>query len=206
MANEVSDAELMRRYSAGEAAAFDEIVRRYQSPLFRFLKRCCGSSEDAVDLVQETFVHVFRAACRYDPERSFRTWIFTIARRLALDHAESCAQRQRGELHRPAHGRPTRRGEGEDPEGALPDPFADLDSGVNVARAVAAREAVDRLAEGVSALPGEYREIFLLRYEEDLELQEIADILGISVGAAKVRLHRARERLRELLGSSLETE
>src|SRR5882724_10741370 len=92
-----SDEDLMARVATGDAAALAELCRRYERPLYRFLTRHAGPT-DAEDLYQETWLHLVRAASRFDPARRFSTWLFQIAVNLARD----AHRRRRPETHDPA--------------------------------------------------------------------------------------------------------
>ena len=82
----IEDAELIRRSLTGDQRACRDLVRRYQRQVYSVLLRVVRRSEDAEDLTQETFVRMFRALDRYDPERPFTAWLFTIATRIGIDH------------------------------------------------------------------------------------------------------------------------
>ena len=81
----LSDDECIARAQRGEAAAFAELVRRFQDRVFRFLLRLTRTREDAQDLTQETFMHAYTALPRWQPEAQFSTWLLRIARNLAYD-------------------------------------------------------------------------------------------------------------------------
>src|SRR5262245_16061413 len=81
-----ADEELARRAQGGSLSSFEELVRRYEARLWTFLSRACRNDADGADLTQETLVTAFRKLDRFDPERSFETWVFTIARRKCVDH------------------------------------------------------------------------------------------------------------------------
>ncbi len=166
------DEELARRAQSGCAASFEELARRFQVPLVHFLQRW-GSREDAEDLAQDTLLRAFRNLHRYRPSWPFATWLFTIARRLSINH-----RRRR----RPA------------PAG---DALDDLEhSGPQPAELVARAESRRRLwALAADVLSEPQMTATWLHYVEEMPLAEVARVLGRSQVAAKVTLHRARKRL-----------
>jgi RNA polymerase sigma-70 factor (ECF subfamily) len=173
----ISDHSLMRRAAAGDASAFDEIVRRHQAAVYRFARAVSGSREAAEDLLQETFLAAWKAAATYRAEASLRTWLLTIAR-----HA---AWRDRGRpFLEPLDGQTfdmlgMEAGWGQvDPEGLA----------VSAERRARLRAALERLDP-------EDRTVIVLRDLEELTGEETAAVLGIGVAAMKSRLHRARLRL-----------
>jgi len=184
---EPTDEELMRAVQAGDDAAFPLLYRRYERRLLAFLAPYVGDPALAEDLLQETFLRVFRQRASYEPRSAFRTWLFTIARNLALDQF-----RRRRSLREatPPLGEGSR--VGEDPE-RLPDPAPDP-LGV-----LAARDAVTALRAALLELPEEDRAVILLSRLESLRYREIAEILGSTEGAGKVRAHRALLALRKRL-------
>ena len=158
--------------------AFRELVRRHALPLTRGLRALLSEGADLEDVVQETFLRVYQARARYEPgQASFATWLQTIARRQALDLLRK--RRRRG-LEPLEH----------EPESRLPTPEARL-QGAGLQATV--RAAVDRL-------PPLDREVLLLRHDEELSYDVIAQRLETSPSAVKQRVFRARKRLRELLG------
>src|SRR5574337_1322937 len=178
---ESSDEELMRALRAGDQAAFDALYRRYRNRLYAFLVRYTGDPAAAQDLFQETFLRVFRDRARYEPRAAFVTWLFTIARRLYLDHL-----RAGGRAKEILIGSPT----------ALAT-IPDIESGP--LRAVENAEEERRLAAALVGLPEKDRAILLLSRLEGRRHAEIAKILGTSEGAVKVRAHRALLALRRTL-------
>lgn len=184
---ESTDEELMRGVRAGDEAAFPLLYRRYERRLLAFLVPYVGDLALAEDLLQETFLRVFRQRASYEPRGAFRTWLFAIARNLALDQF-----RRRRSLR----GSTSPLGEGslvgEDPE-RLPDPAPDP-LGV-----LAGRDATTALRSALLDLPEEDRAVILLSRLEGLRYREIAQILGTTEGAVKVRAHRALLTLRKRL-------
>jgi RNA polymerase sigma-70 factor (ECF subfamily) len=132
----------------------------------------------AEDVFQQTWVQVAERISRYDAARPFAPWLFTVARNLALDHLRRVAPSSLEEAGEPAV-----------PPGGADDPFA---------RAVAA-ERGSWLLDAMGALAPLDREVLFLRFEGELELNELAVTLGVKVPTAKARLYRALARLRERL-------
>ena len=175
-----SDEHLMQEVRAGSLAAFQLLYDRHRRGLFTFLLRFLGERQSAEDLLQEAFLRVFASRDTYRPVAAFRTWLFTIARTLALDHLR--ARKGNTAL---------------DPEQAL----ARLtDPGATPPEQVEARELLERLETAVLELPPAEREVLLLSRFAGLTHTEIADVTGISPGAVRVALHRALRRLRNSLG------
>jgi RNA polymerase sigma-70 factor (ECF subfamily) len=173
-----TDQELLEAILAGEESAFIEIYRRYKDQVYRFAYRMTGSPDSARDVTHSCFVRLLEVPSRYDRQRaSLGTYLCAAARNLSLRQA-SRAWRERSvavspEL-RPAPG---------------PSP---LDTLLEDERASVVREAL-------SALAPLHREVLILAEYEDLDLARIAQIVGAEVGAVKVRLHRARKKLRAAL-------
>ena len=171
-----SDEELARRAQQGCSADFEELVRRFQVPLLRFLQgRVAG--EEVEDLVQETFVRAYQNLHRYRPVWRFPTWLFTIARRLSMNQQ----RRKRPRADYTAL---------ESVEAATPQP-ADF-----VAEEESRRRLWD-LAEEV--LTERQMTAIWLYYVEEMPLKEIARVVGCSHGAVKTMLFRARKKLMPLV-------
>ncbi len=179
-----SDEELARRAQEGCTASFEELVRRFQVPLLHFLRRWT-STEEAEDLVQDTFIRAYRNLHRYRPTARLATWLFTIARRLSINR-----QRKR----RPVADSPTL----EYAEGDAPPP------GQIVAEQESRRRLWD-LADEV--LSERQRTVLWLYYVEDMSVGEVAQVVGHSRGAVKTMLFRARRKLSTVLvGTEFEPE
>jgi RNA polymerase sigma-70 factor (ECF subfamily) len=178
------DAELVRRCLSGDQRACRDLVRRYERPVYSVLMRVVRSSEDAEDLVQETFVKVFRALDRYDPERPFSAWIFTIASRLAIDHF----RRRRVKTVSLNVSEP---GSTEERTMDVEDPGLKPDEITSHAEE---ESATSKLIDG---LPEHYRIVVLLRHQQDLSYEEIAEALNLPLGTVKARIHRARALLKD---------
>lgn len=161
------------RALAGDEDAFAMLVRRHQNALYRYGRGLGIDHDTALDLVQETFVKAFarRGQCR--EEDKFRSWLFRIFRNTMLDWAKNVRRTEVSTLD-------------------VEDPADEAD----LAERHALREAI---GDALAALPPILREAFLLRHSLDHPYEEIAAIAGISLSAAKMRVARAREALREAL-------
>lgn len=172
----------MARARRGDREAFDEVVRVHHRLVFAYARRVLGDDEAAVEATQETFVRAWRYRASCDPPR-VRAWLMGIVANRARD-----ALRARGAWPGPL----------EDP-GALP---ARDQGGLALLARGALREEV---ARAIDALPPEQREVVALRYLSDLSYEEVAEALGLSVGAARMRALRAREALARALARLVES-
>jgi RNA polymerase sigma-70 factor (ECF subfamily) len=171
-----SDEVLMARFCEGDSAAFDALFQRYVRPMHGYLTRLTGSAATADDIVQHTFLSLVRARGRFQPGARFKPWLYAIATNAARDHQRR--GRRPEELTE----------EGELPATIAADTPGPRDSGLE--RAV--QRALDALPEG-QRIP-----IIMHRFE-GMGFAEIADALGLTESAVKVRAHRGYARLRELL-------
>jgi RNA polymerase sigma-70 factor (ECF subfamily) len=170
---------LPERFARGEAAAFDELVRRYHPAVARLARRLLGWSSDAEDVVQEVFLAALKNATRYRKQSTLETWLTTITLNKCRSHRRGLLSRLR--LLAGLGARPV------DPSPPADVPAAEADSFRRV------QAALQRLS------PRE-REVIVLHYLEQKSAAEIATLLGVRRGAAEVRLSRARTRLREIVG------
>ena len=178
-----SEGETLRRCLAGDEQAYRDLVRRYQRQVFSLARRMVGSAEDAEDLTQETFVRMFRALERYDASRSFPAWLFTIATRLCIDHLRRRRVRPISMVQRDAATDEDYTLEIED-QGPRPDELAVL------------AEEEGRVQDLIDSLPHHYRIVVMLRHQQDLSYEEIAEALHLPLGTVKARIHRARALLK----------
>jgi RNA polymerase sigma-70 factor (ECF subfamily) len=176
----------MLAYQAGDISAFEELFARYKTRMFNYFRRLLKDPAHVEDLFQTLFLRVHRARETYRPQAAFSTWIYTIARNLARDAVAKNATEERHE----ARGRSgtaaeamslpeSMRGEEGTPEAALRH-----------------KETARRLSEAFFSLSPEAREILVLSKYEGLSFPHIAELLGCSVSAAKVRAFRALRALR----------
>lgn len=181
----LSDGELATLSIAGRQAAFAEIVRRYRQPIFRLARAFVGEVDEALDLVQETFVAAHQALARYDPQRPMRAWLSTIAVNKCRDWARKRAVRRFFSFAAPL----------DEQAEIIADDQAAIDD------AVADRQELARVTRAISTLPMNLREPLVLRTIEGLSQAETAEVLGISQKAVETRLYRARARLLKKLGA-----
>jgi RNA polymerase sigma-70 factor, ECF subfamily len=167
------DTELIGRWRSGDSVAFEELVRRWQAPISRFLARQVGRTELAADLCQEVFLRVFRAGPRYRESGAFSTWLYRIAVNLARD-----AVRRRRDV------RP------------LPDDLAQAAPALSPCEQ---RERIAAVSAALADLPANLREVLVLRHYEGMNFEQIARILDTPASTLKSRFAAALDRLRTRL-------
>jgi RNA polymerase sigma-70 factor (ECF subfamily) len=172
--------DLVNHAKAGEHRAFEELVRRTASDTFTLARRLVSDDDDARDVVQEVYLRAFRSIGRFRGDAQFTTWLYRITANCAATHLGKRRRNGHDELN-------------DDIE--LPDAKADHDPALAADAAMLRRRLEDAIAE----LPPRLRAVVVLRDVYDLNHAEIAAELGISESAAKVRLHRARRRLRTVV-------
>ncbi|MEN3203051.1 MAG: sigma-70 family RNA polymerase sigma factor [Atribacterota bacterium] len=185
---EQSDREIVREVLNGNQDLFSILVARYERPIFNYVYGMVRHRQDAEDLTQEAFVKAFFALKTYKDSFEFSTWMYRIARNVCLDYFRRQKIRSFFSLNTPV---------GEEKEGEVED-F--LPSDKDPEEGVLEGEILERVSQAVEKLPWKFREVIVLRYIEELPYEEIAQILGIPVGTVKTYLHRAKEKLREILG------
>jgi RNA polymerase sigma-70 factor (ECF subfamily) len=181
----VLEGELLERARTGDSQAFGRLVGAYEDLIYGLVFRMVRDPSLAEELTQDTFVRAHRSLESFRGEARFTTWLYRIAVNLCHDQRGSLAARNR-----------SRETSLEASEASRADPPA---TGALPDEALEAREIEVLFQAGLDALPAKYREAFLLRHQENLSYGEIAAILEISEGNAKVRVHRAREMVLEAL-------
>jgi RNA polymerase sigma-70 factor (ECF subfamily) len=174
----VCDWDLVTRARAGDMDAFAELVRRYQRPVIQFCFRMVGSTQDAEDLAQDSFVRVYRHLHRLRPQAKFSTVLFGIARNLVLNFLRDAKRRG----HRVTESLDARASVGQDT--GRPDREARL------------REIEALVERGMALLGPEHREVLVLREINGMDYASIARIIRCRQGTVKSRLARARRELR----------
>ena len=172
----------------GHQDAFEEIVTLFQHRLYQVCYRMLGNAQEAEDIAQEAFVRAYTNIHTYDQNRKFSTWLFRIATNLCIDRIRK----------------------------KKPDYYLDAEvpgtEGLNMYSQIAApgelpeeqvekMEMQERIHYEIGRLPDKYRSVIILRYIEELPLQEIGDILKLPLGTVKTRVHRGREALRKQMSN-----
>jgi RNA polymerase sigma-70 factor (ECF subfamily) len=181
------DRDAVRRVQAGDTEAFEPLVEKYKRKVFRLAYQVLRDQEEALDVAQEAFVKAFRALPAFKGDSAFYTWLFRITMNVALDRKRQRATRAKSlgtDDVPPEEWERTATSTDPDPE--------DVASGV---------ERRERIRKGLDSLSEHHRTIIILSDIEGLQYREIAEVLGIPMGTVMSRLHHARKRLREVLGS-----
>ena len=181
--NDSSDEDLMLRYAAGEAAAFDQLYARHRSGLFRFIQRQFKERAQAEEIFQEVWINLIKSRERYTPAARFRTYLYTLAHNRMIDHF-------RRHSSEPLW------------DGEVSEEKPDVIAGLPASRVdephvrVLSRQQGEYLLRLLEGLPAVQREVFLLTEEGGLSLGEIAEATGVSTETAKSRLRYAIAKLR----------
>jgi RNA polymerase sigma-70 factor (ECF subfamily) len=170
----------------GDPEILDSLIDTYHQRLLRYLMSLTGNRPAAEDLFQETWLHVLERGRQYRSRWKFEVWLFSIARHLVIDAARRKKAASLEELMDPEAGT------GFEPSGREPSPFEELMAG----------EEGRRMMQVLSRLPAGYREVLILRFHEDLSLEEIAAIIKAPLSTVKSRLYRGLEALRTTMEQS----
>ncbi len=183
------EAALIAQLRAGDEAAYEQVVRAYGGRLLAVARRIVGTEEDARDVVQDAFLNAFKSFARFEGNAKLSTWLHRIVVNAALMKLRTRKRKPEQSI-----------------ESMLP---SFLDDGHHEERFQSWDEPVDKVMERkearelvrqqIDALPEGYRTVLVLRDIEGLDTEETAKVLGLSVNATKIRLHRARQALRTLL-------
>nr|WP_275984042.1 RNA polymerase sigma factor SigW [Paenibacillus hamazuiensis] len=180
------DTRLAKLARNGDRGAFAQLVDLYQDKIYHLAYRMMGNAQEAEDVVQETFLRVYSNLERYDETQKFSTWIYRIATNLCIDRL-----RKR---------RTTYSLDAEMPEGEGSDWYSLMPSNEDTPeKQVIVSETQQQIRESIDTLPEKYKSIVILRYLQDMSLQEISEVLTMPITTIKTRLHRGREFLRKKL-------
>lgn len=186
---QLADEELAQLAAQGDFDAFEELARRYSSPLFKFASGMVHNQEDAAEILQQTLIQAHRALPRRNPDASFRSWLFTIARHKCVDHSRKRRWLTFSDLT------------GRDEKSTLLEQITDP---APLPEEIIEQQATRQLLkEAIAALPERYRAVIALRYTADLTFGEIGQVLQIPENSAKTYFQRAKGLLREYLTEKL---
>lgn len=178
----LTDVELAQASAAGDVSAFEELYRRHRRKVYSLCLRMLGNVPDAEDLTQEVFLQLYRKIGTFKGAAALSTWLYRLTVNRVLMYVRTHHRQQEEQLH-----------EGEE--------IAQTEAMKRPRQDGSIIDRID-LERAIRRLPPGYRAVFLLHDVEGYEHDEIARLLGIAVGTTKSQLHKARMKLRELLGAS----
>ncbi|MFO8175880.1 MAG: sigma-70 family RNA polymerase sigma factor [Longimicrobiales bacterium] len=193
--SDLTDEELVDAHRKERPGAFRELYGRYQGRLSHFIRKRTGASERVQDLLQETWVRVARHLHRFDTDRRFSTWVYTITANLCKNELRNRSRSRMVSMGTLEARRDTERG---------PIQFEDLSFLPD--RLYEKRETRALVEQTVRALPQHHREVFQLREIKGRSYQNVADTLGIRLGTVKSRLHRARTEFAQRIAPLVDAE
>jgi RNA polymerase sigma-70 factor (ECF subfamily) len=186
------DQDLVARFKSGDAAAFDTMVERYWGRIYSMVNQLLRNSQDAEEVTQDAFIRAHRGLGNFRGDSSFSTWLYQIATNLARNRYWYWWRRRRDQsisFDAPLGG---------DSDMTLADVIpAEVETPDDI---TVTQEFVSNIGRGMEKLGRKHREILILRNVKNLSYEEIAAILGISIGTVKSRIARARDSLRSKMG------
>jgi RNA polymerase sigma-70 factor (ECF subfamily) len=186
------DQMLVDRFKKGDGAAFDQMVSRYWNRIYSMVNQLLRNPQDAEEVTQDAFIRAHRGLVNFRGDSAFSTWLYQIATNLARNRYWYWWRRRRDKsvsIDAPVSG---------DNEMTLAEIIpAEVETPDDI---TVTQEFVSRISQGMDRIGAKHREILILRNVKNLSYEEIAEILGISIGTVKSRIARARESLRSKLG------
>lgn len=187
-----SDAELVARCQEGDARAFDELVTRYRGKVYAMIYNMVKSEADAWDLAQEAFIKAWKALPKFEARSSFYTWLYRISHNVTYDWMRKRKIQAEGEFDESVQ-------QSVDPK-AKTIPFKEALPDEKLQH----QELRERIEQAIAQLSPEHRAVILLKEVEGRQYNEIAEIVGISIGTVMSRLFYARKKLQSLLSDVYE--
>ncbi len=175
------DSRIVGEVLNGDVNAYALLVKKYQRPIYNLMYRATGSKELSMDMTQETLVRAYEKLERFDPARSFFSWLYAIGMNLARDYLRK-AGREAHLFERPF------------------DEINTADGSTDLEIRLECKLEMSRVLKVMEKLPLDYREALILRFQKELSMKDLAGALSISVSGAKMRVHRGLKELRTLLG------
>jgi RNA polymerase sigma-70 factor, ECF subfamily len=170
------EAEIVARVLKGDRQSYALLVEEYKSPIYNLAYRMTGNPEDAADLTQETFIRAYAYLWRYDPHKKFFTWLYTLALNIIKNH-----------LRKDKHYKHSEEINKIPLADNKPSPEANL---------IEAQE----ISWCFRRLDDELRALLIMKYQQGLSFEEIAEITGKTLSAVKMSIYRGLEKLKELMG------
>jgi RNA polymerase sigma-70 factor, ECF subfamily len=178
-----SDSKIIEEFLGGNEQAFAHLIERYQEKVFRYAYASLGDYDDAEDVVQEVFIIVMESLHKFRGESKFSTWLYSVTANHCKNKKKKRRRFQNISLVRSK----------EEGEIAIPDKRQ------NVEKNAILDDSLQIVKDEISQLPGDYKEVLILRDIEELTYDEIASTLNITLSNVKVRIHRGREMLKRRL-------
>ncbi len=174
--------DLVERIKTHDPDAFAELVGLFQKKIFSFAYQFFHNREDALEIVQETFMRVYEKIETYRPEHSLQSWIYRLAHNLCVDYYRKFEKKRK--LVDSLENVPGRQ----------------LTSGDDSEAAWKSQRTAEAIERAVETLSMKQKEVFILKYRQGLKLQQVADAMAISIGTVKALNHRAIQRIRRVVG------
>ena len=180
---ETEEAQIARGLRRRDAELLDALIEQYQHRLLRYLLHLTGNRAVAEDLFQEVWVRVLEKGHLYDGRNRFVTWLMSIGHNVAIDHLRKRSPASLDEM--------------QDPEDGAP--FEPPDPGLSPFEQAAAHQQQQMFDEALQRVPALFREVMVLRFQEQMKLEEISKLIGIPLATVKTRIYRGVMALRPLL-------
>ena len=181
LGHEVSDESLMLQYQQGEQAAFETLYRRYKDMLYRYFLKHCSNQQQSEELYQEVWIKLINSTARYKPKAKFKTYLFTIAHNTLVDFYRKAKPAQTVEFE-----------DAEITEDLTNDPTALA----MPEDEFTLKQKANQFMQALDNLPADQKEVAVLHFEQEMSVQEIAEITQVKTETAKSRLRYAKNKLK----------
>jgi len=188
----IDEAVLIEQCQAGDSAAMERLILKYQNRIFNVILKMCGNVEDAAELTQDTFVKVIESIDKFESKSSFYTWAFRIAVNLTINYCKRTFKLGLKSIDAEVSER------SEEAKGLLKE-FLKDDKAPEPRVVIENKELCGIILTSLMKLGEEHRAVVVLRDIEGMDYAQIANVLGVELGTVKSRLSRARSNLREIL-------
>ncbi|MEI8337638.1 MAG: RNA polymerase sigma factor [bacterium] len=185
---DIDDNQLVKDYLDGIEGSFEILVKRYTRPLYSFVWRLCGNKESSEDIVQDTFLKVWKNIKKFDPEKNFRVWIYTIARNSTYDFLRKKKLIMFSEMNNI------------EDESTFEENIADTAPIAD--KLFEEKETAETINQAIKGLSEKYREVVILRHETGMTFEDISDTLKEPMNTVKSRYRRAIIQMQESLKSA----